>query len=426
MKQAAIAISATMAARGTSALGGLLLSLLIAHVSGPEGLGAFAVFLSLAGACAILARHGRDMLLTRAVAWSADHTRDGTAVALLCHCVTRVVLPAFVLGVIASGVLASGVLGSAFPGTVVLTPLALVPLTVLALMAGYARGRSRPWLAPLFEIGGISMLTALLLGATILTGRTVTGASVTTGFLVALLLLVLVACLVIFRDMPRNLRIPPLGNTHTADLRRGQVDFTVVALASFLTQAGAFVFAAPFLSEADLGLLRAAERLALLIGFPLLAVNPVIMPRIVRLSRGGGAEALRRLMLHAMLASGGMSACVMLPLLAWPERALALMGAEFGAATDYLRLMALAQFVTAVLGPLATLLHMTGRERASMWINIGALALATGLVPYLSLVYGARGFALAYAAIVVARLGLIGAAVLLSGPAAPRRATGTR
>jgi hypothetical protein len=54
-----------------------------------------------------------------------------------------------------------------------------------------------------------------------------------------------------------------------------------------------------------------------------------------------------------------------------------------------------------------------------MWANLATLAVAAVLVPGLSLTHGAFGFALAYAAIIMTRLGLIGGATLLAGPIEP-------
>jgi len=423
--KAALAVAATMMARGLAALGGALLSIVVARLAGAEGLGQFAVFLSLLGALAILARHGKDMLLIRAVAWAEGRADAATSVALLGHGALRVAGVAVVLGLGGSALLASGWLGTAFTGTVALMPLALLLLTLLALVSGYAKGRSRAWLAPLFEIGGISMVAALILAGTAFLITDLGEAAIAGAFLAALGLLILMAGAMLWRDMPVGAPLPRLEPAQKAELRSGQVDFTLIALATFLTQAGSFVLAAPFLTEADLGLMRAAERLALLVSFPMLAINPVIAPRIVQLSRGGDAAGLRRLTLRALVASTGIAACVLLPLLIFPERALALMGAEFAAAVPYLRLMAVAQFLAAVIGPLAMMLTMSGRERVSMWINLGTLALAFVLVPSLSMAHGASGFALAYASIIVTRLGLIGAVVFLTGPAVPCR-TGAR
>lgn len=401
-----------MFSRGCAALGGVLFSILVARSAGAEGLGSFAVFLSLLGALAILARHGQDMLLIRTVAWAETQAQSGVPISLLRHGVMRVAAPALILGVAASGLLASGWLGKAFPGTVAAMPLVLPIMTVLALVAGYAKGRSRAWLAPLFEIGGVSLLAAFLLAGFALLGPVHFGLSVTAAFLLALALLLVVALGMVLLDLPNGVRLPWLTPDQTAELRTGQMDFTLIALAMFLTQAGVFLLAAPFLPEKDLGLLRAAERLALLVSFSVLAINPVIAPRIVRLTRGGEAADLRRLIHGAVAASTGVAACVLLPLLIWPERALALMGAEFAEAVPYLRVLACAQLLAAAIGPLAMMLNMSGRERVSMWINVATLALAVALVPGLSLAYGAAGFAVAYAAIIMTRALLVLAAAL--------------
>lgn len=404
-----------MVARGLSALGGVLLSVVIARSTGAEGLGAFAVFLSLLSVGAILARHGKDMLLLRAIAWVMDRAAGGTPVALLRHVALRILVPSIVLGGAASGFLASGVLGAVFQGTIVLTPLALILLTMLALVSAYCKGRSRSWLAPLFEIGGVSMLAALLLGGMVLAGAVVSEAAVSTGFIAALVLLFFAAGLMVLRDMPRSMELPALDIEQKAELRHGQMDFTVIALATFLTQAGSFLLAAPFLSESELGLLRAAERVALLVGFPVLAISPVIMPRIVRLSRSGNVDGLRYLISRTTMAIGGIAAIVAVPLMIWPERALELMGAEFGAAAGYLRTMVPAQFAFALSGPLVELLNMSGRERVSMGINVASLAVALVLFPWLSLAFGATGFIAAYLALIIMRVALVVSGVFVSG-----------
>lgn len=412
MRKAALTFSATMAARGGAALGGVLLSLVVARIAGAEGLGRFAVFLSLLGAFAILARYGKDMLLIRAVAWAEGRARAGTSIALLRHGVLRVLVPALVLGGLASALLASGWLGAPFPGTVAMMPLALVLLTVLALVAGYAKGRSRPWLAPLFEIGGISLLAACLLGLFALNGVAEAETAITVAFLAALLGLIIIASLMIWVDKPHRLPLPRLDTDQISDLRAGQLDFTLIALAGFLTQAGSFLLAAPFLSETDLGLLRAAERLALLVSFSVLAINPVIAPGIVRLSRESDAAGLQRLTVKAVMASSGIAACVLVPLLIWPERSLTLMGAEFAPAVPYLRIMACAQFLAAAIGPLVMLLNMSGRERASMWINLANLFMALGLIPLSCLVYGPLGFSFAISILVILRVFLIATSLI--------------
>ncbi|MGR3462544.1 MAG: lipopolysaccharide biosynthesis protein [Roseovarius sp.] len=411
---------ATGATQVLAAVGGLLLAVVIARTGGPEQLGMFTVMLTLLGVLGMIARRGQGSLLTRGVAWALHEKGVCASVSLLLLAIRRIFLSAIVLGLAGSGLLSSGILGSPFPGAVHFLPIMLFLVTALALFAAYARGSARPWLAPVFELGGISCLTVLLLMPSLVRGSHLTSAGVMSGFLLSMLLLALIAGVITRVDHPvkRGMLFPEARLRE--ELSQGQVPFTLIALAGFLIQSGSFLLAAPFLSEAELGLLRGAERLALLVSFCTLVINPMIAPGIVRLSRGGDPNALRRLTSQAMLASTGIAVCVLLPLLIWPERALALLGAEFGTATRYLRIMALAQFAAALLGPLAMILHMTGRERVSMWANLATLAVAAALVPGLSLTHGAFGFALAYAVIIVTRLGLIGGAILLTRPIEPR------
>jgi len=203
------------------------------------------------------------------------------------------------------------------------------------------------------------------------------------------------------------------------ELQVGEIPFTLIAISSYLIQSGSFLLAAPFLSEGDLGLLRAAERLALLVSFPVLAVIPVIAPRVVRLYRTGENVGLKRLMAISMVVCGGIAGLVLLCMLAWPERALALIGQEFESAASFLKIMAIAHFVAATFGPLIGLLHSSGRERVSMYINLGTLAVALVLVPVMTVSAGPYGFSVAYGTIIALRLSLIAGVVLLNGPIAP-------
>lgn len=414
MTGTAIGIFFTFLARIGAALGGVLLNLAVARVFGAEAIGSFAVFLSLLGALGILARRGQDSLLMRSVAWCRSDFRASTAVALLRLGLWRVLWPSLVFGAAGAVLLATNWFGTPFPGAIVTIPVALPLLVGLALVSGYSKGMSRSWLAPFFEMGGISLIAAFLLGLLGAIHIAPEPKVVMSVFVSALALLAFIAVAMMARDRPRVRRIPRLTNSERRELETGQVAFTIIGLATFLTQAGSFLLAAPFLSQTDLGLLRAAERLALLVSFPVLAINPVIAPRIVQLVRGGESAHLPRFAIRAMLTSAGMGAPMLLFLLICPDFVLTLIGVEFIQAEGYLRIMAQAQFVAALLGPLVMVLNMSGHERAAMWINLGALVLGLALIPALSAIMGARGFILAYSAVIVVRLGVIAATVLVA------------
>lgn len=411
MTRIALEFGMALGARGGSAAGGILLSLLVARSIGSDGLGKFAVFLGLLGTLAILARRGQDMLLIRAVAWSRAHANAAVGVGLLRFALMRVLLPSAALAVLGAALLASGLFGVPFAGAVPGFLIALPLTTGLALVSAYAKGISRTWLAPMFEIGGISLVASMLIFLLMAVVGAPGYSAIMLGMIAAMVLLVLVAILFVLRESPHPNALESLTAVQSAELKQGELDFTTIALSAFLVQAGAFVLAAPFLAESDLGLLRAAERLALLVSFPVLAINPFIAPRVVQRTRGGNASGLRQLILKAMLASAVLGAPMLLVLLLWPEHALALMGPEFGAAAGYLRTMAVVHFVLAALGPLFMVLNMAGGERAAMWIAVGSLLTGVVCIPAFSSAYHAFGFVLIYALIVILRVAAAGAAV---------------
>lgn len=389
------------------ALGGLSLAAVLGRIGGPEMLGMFTVMLSLLGALGMLARRGQGSLLTRAVAWAMHQDGPASALTLLVLAVQRVVVASLLLGSVGSVLLWSGMFGEPYPGSIIALPFVLLMVTVLSVVAGYARGSGRQWLAPVFEMGGISLVTVALLILLMAWGRP--SSTIVLGiFLLAMLVLAGFSGILVRFDLPNGTKVLPPTDEQRGELHRGQIEFTLIAVAGFLIQSGSFLLAAPFLSEADMGLLRAAERLALLVSFPVLAIMPVFAPRIVCLARTGDHIGLKRVTTVAMMMCGGIGAPVLLVMMYWPELALTLIGAEFVTAGNYLRVMALAQFVAALLGPLAVILNLSGRETVSMWINLGTLAYALAVIPLLSVAYGAPGFAFAYSSVIIMRMVLIG------------------
>lgn len=404
-----------LGARGGAALGGMLFSLLVARTAGAEGLGQFAVFTALLGTLSLLALHGADTAIVRTVAWADAQGKTGSAIGILWHSAMTVLLMAVGLGVIGSWILASELLGTPFPGAVALMPVALVIQSALALAAGYAKGRSRPWLAPTFEIGGVSFFAAFFLFMLSDTPFILEGIGVMGTFIAALGLSATTASVMILLDRRENPQWRA-DKQQKADMRSGRIDFTLIGAATFVAQAGSFLLAAPFLSESDLGLLRAAERLAIVVSFSVLVIDPIIAPRIVKLSRAGEHKRLDWTIVRSMLLSAAIASPILVLLLIWPGTILRLMGPDFISAGVHLRIMALTHFVTAILGPLSMVLNMTYRERKSMWVSLMTMGLAVTAIPALSYFYGANGFVAAYCGIILLRLSIIGILVLTTDP----------
>jgi O-antigen/teichoic acid export membrane protein len=151
------------------------------------------------------------------------------------------------------------------------------------------------------------------------------------------------------------------------------------------------------LDEAEsAGLYAVAQRGALLVAFPLLALNAAIAPTAARLWANGEVGQLQRL---ATLGARGVL-LVSLPIaiafvFAGEQLVTLVFGATFTGAALPLAILTLGQLVNAATGSVATLLMMTGEQRrAVVGIGVG-LVLNLGLGMVLIPGYGATGAAIA-------------------------------
>lgn len=399
-------LAVTFGARMASAAGGSLLAIIIAQQGGPAMLGEFTLFMSLLGTAGILARGGLDVILIRTVAEARAHDSIASSTHLLIAAVRRAFWPSLVLAIFGALFLASGILGSSLSGSPIVFVFALPMLTVLALFSGYMKGAGRPWVSPLFEIGGISAVASVILLVLALTRWRIDGA----GLLFILLVAMAMICILswpIFRSERVGSRASDSTTPVANGCWRGQWDFMLIALSAFLLQAGSFIVAAPFLSDTQLGLLRAAERLAVIVSFPMVAINPFIAGRIVHHLVKADTDALRGSMRRAMLTGGGIAALPLVVFILAPALCLNLLGTQFVAAAIYLRFMALANFVVVLFGPSAMAMNMGRMERRAMIINTSFLVLGVLLFPLLTMSWGASGFTAAYAAVAIGRTGVL-------------------
>ncbi len=404
-------------ARGSAAVGGVLLSLMIARFTGSEGLGQFTLYLSFLGLFVIFSRRGSDFILLRSVARSFRSGRGDRLAALLFSSGVTTFLTALMLSPLGAMLLVSGVLGQSIPGGAWGFLFSLPMLTLLSIVAAYMKGVGQTWLAPFFEMGGVSLGASCLLGILLLLEFSITPASSGVLFTVALAVFCFPGLLWVTRHAAR--RRAPSTPLHLSEeerfmLAKGRIPLTIVVLSNFLVQAGSFVIVAPFLSDADLGLVRAAERLALVVSFPILAIDPMIAARIAGLVHSGKLESLRRLIKKAVLAGVVIAFPPLLVMLFFPDILLSFIGSEFEAATPYLRLLALTHFVLVLLGPFSMVLAMSGREREMMWVSGVALVTAIVLYPLLTAWFGVYGFIMGYMVTSVGRSLAIGILAIAS------------
>jgi len=392
-------LGSVIGVRCFTGLGGILLSILISRTAGIELLGAVTFMLSAIGLLAFLARTGLDICLIKAVSRDIARRATGDVPWLL----ARVLRSTAVLGtmlVIVLVILAYGVaprLGHETDVTGLLL-LGALPLALLMVVSAYARATHRVALGGAMELGVISLIGAACLWVYMLIGGVVSATSVT----IALLSVLIAMCTVALIWARRDAAQVACGGSAADEGRdwalftKGKYDFMFTGMAAFVTQAGAFVVIGPFLTDAELGLARGAERLALLVSFPLTAVNLFISPRIVHHGTVSAPRAMRALMLKACTASVLLALPTAVALIWFPMVFLGLFGPEFTAATDVLVLLTVTQFITSIGGPFAMLLFLSGRERTHSWILVSNLVMCLVLYPLGSLQFGLTGFAVAY------------------------------
>lgn len=400
----------SFASRTIAALGGAFLSIVVGRAAGPEGLGIVAVFVSLVTVSCILARRGMDMLIVRETAKAMHSSESGRLPGLLVIAAQKTLVGSVFALALAFGMIWLGVLGPSLPHSTIVLLVAVPVLSLLAVVSGHLKGLRLTAIAPFFEIGGWSLLSAVLLSTLSGFGGFSYHALVSFSLAAGAALLALfggAAILVVWKSIP--ILQTSLGGSaaKSSSVFVGQFDFTVTAVTSFLVQAGAFLVAAPFLTDNDIGLLRAAERFALIVSFPALVIRPMIMASIVTNVKSGDTARLRRLLIQAGLAGGSLGLVPLAVMLFNPAWTLRLIGPEFVGAAPFLQILAGVHFLVVVLSPLGTLLNMGGSERLMMWIAIGTFVVALALFPVLSIWYDAIGFLVAYSIAVMLRLVLI-------------------
>ncbi len=183
------------------------------------------------------------------------------------------------------------------------------------------------------------------------------------------------------------------------ELLRVSLPLMIMSLATLVTTQADLWVAGSLLDKSDVAAYGIASRLVQLVLMPLLVVNAIMAPVIAQFHAEGARARLQRV-LGAYAALGALPGIVVLALFSFfaaPVLTL-LYGEVYGRAADCLVLLSLGQLINSFCGPAATVLMMSGRERAVMIVSVGTAVITVlgGLV--LGRLYGMEGVAAAAAA----------------------------
>lgn len=162
-------------------------------------------------------------------------------------------------------------------------------------------------------------------------------------------------------------------------------------------QWGSLVIAGFFISTAELGLLAAAQRTSLLIGFVLITINFVVAPMFASLYKERQMLKLQNLSRLACRANVGLAIVPVIICTLFPEFVMQFFGEEFLAAAPLLVVLSLGQLVNVATGSVGFLLLMSGHERTMKYITISSGTVSICLLVTLCQMFGVIGAAWAMA-----------------------------
>lgn len=176
--------------------------------------------------------------------------------------------------------------------------------------------------------------------------------------------------------------------------------FAVNQFASYLGSAIEIWMAGLLLSALDTSLFSAAQRLALLIVVPLIALQVVFAPLCARLLHQGDTERLERVLRTGATVAALGTVVLWLPTVLTPEVVLGVVfGQQFSAAAGVLVVLSLGNLVNVLTGLSGVALTMSHREGAAATIQVATLLLRVVVGTIAALVWGVWGLAVSSAAI---------------------------
>ncbi len=397
----ALALARTLIARFVAALGSLALGLMLARAYGTRGVGVFALAQALLTGAAVIAKYGMDFTLTLYVGRDADAPHAVTYLRWACTKSLTIAGGLALLLMLLRDVLEKWFATPGLAAVLTGAALALPAVTLAFLLSGLMRGLNRPAAASLLENGSISLVGAAVLA--VLEWLRPNAGLENAGWA-----LMAAAWLVLLQGGVQVLawcwkRKATSGFADRAAFSSSSKDFFVMSLSGFMQATVGVVVAGYLLSASDLGLLKSAQQLAVLISFILVVINAVFPPRFAALYHQGRLAELDRLARQSAVLGVVLALPLLTLFLLAPTMPLSVFGEQFEAAALPLRIIAFGEMVNVATGSVAWLLTMTGHE--ALMRNVALVTNALGLLLFFVLIppLGTVGGALAMTFVLVAQ-----------------------
>ncbi len=386
--------------KGIAAGLGFLTSVILARLMGPAGYGAYAYAIAVVGVLVVAARLGLGQVAVRNMA-AYRALQDWGRMRGLLHFALGAVLVASVCLALAAGA-ASWWIGK--PEYLLTLWLALLLLPLEALMAiimSTLRGLRQVLLSQIPEalVRSTLFLAAIALASWVLRGLEAPWAMAVRVAVTAVTLLVAGAMLWKFLPAPAK-SAPPVWEART--WIRIALPMLFVGEMSVVNHQTDLVLIGAFLGAESVGLYRPVCSVVALVGFGLGAVNMPLGPTISGLFAKGEYARLQRVITGAARATAAYALPVTIGLIVARKWVLLIYGPEFVPGATALAILSVGHLLTAAIGPVGSLLTMTGFERdAAKSVTVGAV-INVGLNLLLIPRFGIEGAAVATSVSLVA------------------------
>jgi O-antigen/teichoic acid export membrane protein len=382
----------------------VLVTIVLARTMEVAGFGLYSWIASVVMLLSIPAVLGVDRLVIRDVAVYLSRDEHGLARGLVKRATQLVLVMCFLIGIGAA--LVAALMGEALSYTTMLAfAFGLIALLFLALgrvAQSALMGFRQVVLAQLPEYALRPLLLLLLVAAAyLILGPPLDPVLVVLLYAASIGGALLAAVLLLRARTPRPMKMEE-PHFMTRSWAMGAVALAFLSAAMVVNmQAGVFMLGVLEGTESA-GLYAVAQRAALLISFPLAAVNVALAPTAARLWARAEKARLQRLVTFSARGVVLLSLPLALGFILFGGFILSLLfGPAFSAGAEALTILSVGQLANAVTGSVGTLLVMTGNQRrAALGISAGALlnvGLAVALIPSL----GVLGAAVAEASAAV-------------------------
>lgn len=403
-------MGAALFTRGASAACQLYVSLAIAHLSGPTGLGAFYVYLAWSQVTAAVGHLGLPTHSLRETSVLLTSERYGEAGALWRRALTLVVSASVLLACLASlfgAPLARHALGDAsLRAIVVLGSWSAIPLALVTLAAETLKGYGRSVAALTLQYMGAPLVMALYATVSVFLKRRPADLEVLAVYSVALSVAAALGVLVVFRMQRRR----SLASRQPQSFRELHAmpwpvvrDYWAVGLLGQAIAGVPFLLLAHVAPRHEVGLYGAADRLTSVAPLILVAVVSMYAPRFAAASERRNAQELRRLLRESQIYATAAYVPVLALYCFGGSWAMRLFGGAFEHGVPILTVLATGQLANTVTGAVVYFNYMTGQERFERQWSLGVLGLLATTTILLAKSWGAMGVAIAVAGVTIVK-----------------------